>query len=303
MSSLTNTPTSSPTQALPYISLLGVLWGTNLVVARFGVSQFNAVLFVGLRLALASVGFFLIYFISPRRHWPKERRLWRHAVLLGVLGTAAPMTAIISSLQYQSSGVTAILITASPAIIVLLAHFLLPDERLNRFKGTGVALALGGSLLIVLRGESGLPDMTTANPLGYALVFFALLCESSGAIYVRTYMRDLNAFDVTNVRLLAASLVVLPAALLTTGADFSHVNMEGLLSLGYAAFGGALTGQLLAFYITRQFGATAFSMTSYVIPVAAAVAGVLFLDETITTGMITGLFLIATGIMLINKHR
>ena len=42
------------------------------------------------------------------------------------------MTLTMSSLIYQSSGMTALLLTNTPAIVVLMAHFFLPDERLNR---------------------------------------------------------------------------------------------------------------------------------------------------------------------------
>jgi drug/metabolite transporter (DMT)-like permease len=290
------------TKAFPYISSLGILWGTNLVVSRFGIGQFDAVLFVGLRLALASLTFVIVYLVVSGRRWPIDGRLWRHAVLLGAFGTALPMTSIISSLQYQSSGVTAVFVTAAPAITVLMAHFLLPDERLNRYKSLGVVLALGGTLLLVVRGESGLPDVEQANPLGYGLVFLGLISESSMAIYVRTYMRQLNAFTVTCIRLTTAALLVLPLALLLRGADFTDVTSEGVLSLGYAALAGTVVAQFLAFYITREFGATAFSLTAYVIPIVAAVTGVLLLGEMVTLVMVAGMILVGVGVLLVNKR-
>ena len=85
------------------------------------------------------------------------------------------MTSIVSSLQFQSSGITAVLITTSPAITVIMAHFFLPDEPLTRRKSLGVLFALGGALLLAARGESGLPDVSRANPLGYLLVLLAMV--------------------------------------------------------------------------------------------------------------------------------
>ncbi|MCB0158950.1 MAG: DMT family transporter, partial [Caldilineaceae bacterium] len=71
--------------------------------------------------------------------------------------------------------------------------------------------------------------------------------------------------------------------------------------LGYASLVGALGGQFLAFYITRRFGATAFSLTSYLIPVVATVFGVLILGEIVTWGMVVGVVLIGSGVYLINR--
>ena len=291
------------TKAFPYIGLLGFLWGTNLVVMRVGVGQFDPMVFVGIRLLLSSLAFVVVYTFSARRHVPTNRSLWLNATFLGIVSTAIPMTAIVSSLAYQSSGVTALLITTAPALIAVAAHFFLPDEQMNGRKLFGVLLALSGAGLIVLRGESGLPDVAQGNPLGYALVIFALIFETAGVILIRKRMQDFSSFDVTAVRLTVAGLTVMPIALLLRGFDLSHVTTSGWFSLAYAAFVGAFSAQILAFFITKRFGATAYSLTSYVIPVVAAITGVLWLNETITIWMMGGMVLIGGGILLINGRR
>ncbi len=291
------------TKALPSVALLGFLWGTNLVIMRVGVGQFDPMVFVGIRLLLSSLAFVVVYTFSGRRLVPTDRKLWRYSAFLGIFGTAIPMTAVVSALTYQSSGVTGLLITTAPAFITVAAHFYLPDEQMSRRKLFGVVLALGGAMLIVLRGETGLPNVTEGSPLGYGLVLSAMLFETAGTIFIRQRMQAFSSFDVTAVRLTVAGLVVMPVALLLRGFDLSQVTGSGWFSLAYAAFIGAFTAQILAFNITKRFGATAFSLTSYVIPVVAAITGVLWLHETITVWMMAGMVLIGGGILLINGRR
>ncbi|MCA9946534.1 MAG: DMT family transporter [Anaerolineales bacterium] len=291
------------TKALPYVGLLGLMWGTNLVVMRVGVGQFDPMVFVGVRLLLSSLAFVLVYTFSGRRLIPTDRKLWLYATFLGVFSTAIPMTAVVSSLTFQSSGVTALLITTAPAYITIAAHFFLPDEQINLRKLLGVFLALGGAALIVLRGESGLPDVAKGSPIGYALVMSAMLFETVGTILIRRRMQQFSAFDVTAVRLTVAGFTVMPVAILLRGFDLSQVTGSGWFSLIYATLIGAFSAQILAFNITKRFGATAFSLTSYVIPVVAAVTGVLWLNETITLWMLLGMVLIGGGILLINGRR
>ncbi|MBK7894666.1 MAG: DMT family transporter [Candidatus Promineifilaceae bacterium] len=291
------------TKALPYVGLLGLLWGTNLVIMRVGVGQFDPMVFVGIRLLLSSLAFVAVYTFSGRRLVPTDRKLWLYATFLGIVSTAIPMTAVVTSLTFQSSGVTALLITTAPAFITIAAHFFLPDEQMSRRKLFGVALALGGAMLIVLRGETGLPDVTKGNPLGYALVLSAMLFETAGTILIRQRMKEFSSFDVTAVRLTVAGVTVMPIAILLRGFDLSAVTGSGWFSLLYAAFIGAFTAQILAFNITKRFGATAFSLTSYVIPVVAAITGVLWLGERITSWMMAGMVLIGGGILLINGRR
>ena len=42
--------------------------------------------------------------------------LLRDGIILGVFGTAVPMVAYVASLQYQSAGMTALLMTTAPLV-------------------------------------------------------------------------------------------------------------------------------------------------------------------------------------------
>jgi drug/metabolite transporter (DMT)-like permease len=246
-------------------------------------------------MGLASLGY-LSFYLLGRKQWPKGRRLWGHATVLGVFGTAVPMVGIVGSLQYQSSGVTSILITLGPVFTVLMAHFLLPDEALSRRKNFGVLLAFCGGLLLAIRGETGLPDVSRANPLGYALVIGAMAFGSAATIYARRFMQNLDEFDVASVRMFTATLVVLPASILILGLDLSRVDTVGYLVLGYAAFAGTFVTMLLSFVVVRRFGATASAMVSYVVPIFSSLGGMLLLDEQITLTMLLGMALMGLGL-------
>ncbi len=290
------------TKSLPYVTLLAVFFGTTLVVSRFSVSQYEPLTYVGLRLLIASLCYVAIYALSSGRRLPRERRVWLHSPVLGIFSTALPMTLIVSSLQYQSSGITALLLTSGPALTVVMAHFWLPDEKLNPRKILGVSMAVGGASLLVILGESGLPDVSRANPIGYFMVLTAMLIASTMTIYQRKYMRDLDAFEVSSVRMWTAAIVTLPISFLIAGFDLSAVNTQGYMALMYAALIGTFSGMLLAFYNIKRFGATAAAMTANLIPIVAIVCGALFLGETITTGMIFAMVFIVVGMAVLNQR-
>jgi drug/metabolite transporter (DMT)-like permease len=212
------------------------------------------------------------------------------------------MTALVSSLQFQSSGVTSVLITTGPALTVLMAHFLLPDEALTWRKGLGVLIALSGAVFLAVRGESGLPDIERANPIGYFLVLGAMVSASVSTIYARKTMRDLDTFDVASVRMWVAALAIVPLSLIVTDLDFNRVNGQGYGALLYAALVGTFVGMMLAFHNIQRFGATASAVTAYIIPIVATLGGVLLLGETITTSMVLGMGLILGGVAMINQR-
>jgi drug/metabolite transporter (DMT)-like permease len=245
-----------------------------------------------------------LYLLPNRvRQWPTDRRLWWHAAVLGIFDTAVPMILIVLSLQYQSSGLTAMLIAIGPAITVLMAHFFLPDEPLTRRSAAGVALALGGAAALGLLGETGLPDVRRADPTGYFMVLVAEVCGSAMTIYTRRYVREFDTFQTTSVRVFAAALVVMPLSLPMVGFDLSRVTWQGYLALGYGAIAGAFFGMLLLLHNIKRFGATSTASTLYVVPVIASLGGVLLLGEEITRGMIACMALIVVGVGILNRRR
>lgn len=291
-------------QALPYIVLLGFLFGSSLIAARFGVGQFHPLTYIGLRATLASLSYSAFYVIGHRRRvWPTNPQLWRHAALLGVLGTTVPMIGVIGSLQYLSSGLTAVLITVGPALTVLLSHFWLSDESLTTRKGMGIVLALAGAVLIAARGESGLAGVGQANPLGYLLVLMAVVFGSSMTIYARKFMRHLDSFDVAAIRTLVVAVIMIPIILLITHLDVHAVTRQGYFSVVYTALAGNFGGMFLTFYIIKRFGVTAAAMTDYVIPIVAGLGGIVVLGEQFTPGMIFGMGFIIAGVVLVNRRR
>jgi drug/metabolite transporter (DMT)-like permease len=288
-------------QALPYVLLVGFLFGSTVIASRFGLGQFDPITYLGLRAVLASLGYGVVYAVGRRRRaWPTDPNLWRHATLLGILGTTVPMACFLYALQYLSSGMSTILLATGPALAVLLAHFFLDDETLTLRKGVGVTLALGGALLMATRGESGLAGVGRANPLGYGLIFTALVFGNGMAIYARKFMRQFDAFDVASIRMLVTAVLVMLLAVLFVDIDLRPVNGQGYLVLVYAALVGNFAAMYFAYHNLKRFGVTAASMTDYVTPVVATLGGMLVLKEQVTGGMVVGMALVVLGIVLVN---
>ncbi|MCD6400632.1 MAG: DMT family transporter [Anaerolineales bacterium] len=289
------------TKSLPYIVTLGVLYGTTMVASRFSVALIKPATYISLRMMIASLGFLVIYGLRlGGRRFPHSKKLWKQAALLGIFGTITPMLLIVSSLQYQSSGVTSVLVTSSPAITILMAHLFLHDEKITWIKGIGITLALGGGLFLAIRGESGLPDLSAAKPIGYIMVLVGMLSGSAMTIYARKYMGEQNVFDVAGARIFVSAMVMIPWSIYFLREDIRHLNVMGWEAVFYAAVSGTFIAILLDFYNVKHFGATASAMVSYVVPIVASFIGVILLHETVTLGMLAGMVLILIGLVLIN---
>lgn len=290
-------------KAIFYITITGFFFGTALVAGRFAVQQFNPIVYVGLRLFLSTLAFLTVYLFASKRYpWPRWGPIWKHAAILAS-GTVTAMVCFTSSLLYLSSGLASIINTAGPALTVVLAHFALADEQLTWRKIAGVILAIGGALLLVLRGESGLPDVSQSSGTGYLLLGIAIVVIAINTIYIRRYTQQMDPFQLTSIQVLFAGVLLTPLALWFIGIQWDLVTWGGVVALGYGAFIGTFAGFVLFLQIAQSFGATAAAMTNYVSPVFATLTGMFLLGETVTLGMGLGMVIIVAGVWLVNQRR
>jgi drug/metabolite transporter (DMT)-like permease len=272
------------------------------VVSRFGLGQFEPRTFVSLRLIIAATAHLLIYTFSQSRTPPRDPALWLKASILGVFSTALVMTSIVSSLQYMSSGVSSLLLTLNPVIVVFLAHFLLKGERLTWPKLLGAMVALLGAGMLLLRGETGLEALGQADWRGYAWAGLGLVVGALGSIFAHRYLRTARGFDVASIRMFSASLALIPVVAFSSGYDLSAVAWTGYVALVYGGLVGGFCAFLLSFYVLKRFGAPANAMAVYVVPVVTTILGVLFLDEQVTPSILVSMALVLAGVWLLNRR-
>jgi len=283
-----------------WVLLLSFLYGSTMVASRFSVGQYDPRTYISLRLLLASTIHICVYLFSQQRRWPTDKKLWLYSIGLGIGGTLIPMTAMVSSLQYQSTGVTSMLITLTPAVTVLMAHFFLEDEFLSWRKGFGVIIALCGAALLLVRGETGLAELAQADWRGYAWALGGMVAGAISGIYARRYLRHANAWDVTSIRMFSAAITLSIITYFTVGYEMDNVDVAGYGALIYATLSGTFLAMWLSFYIIKRYSATAAAQTAYAVPVISTTLGAFLLDEQVTSGMLVGMAIIVVGIALIN---
>lgn len=279
----------------------GLLLGSTLVSTRFSLGQFAPLTHVTVRLSLAAVAFLVAIFVFRVRPWPRDRNLWQRAVVYGLIGTAITMSGYTNSLKYQSSGVTSLLASLSPVVTALLAHVFLHDEQINRFRITGALIAFGGAGLLLIRGESGLAELTRADWRGYAWALLGMASNSAGLVYARRYLRTADSFTITFVRILTGAVVVGILTAFTAGFDFSEVQWSGVGAVFYAAIFGTFLAFIYYMSSVQKLGATVASQTEFLVPMVATGLGVLLLNERVTPAMLIGMTLIFIGLGVFGK--
>jgi drug/metabolite transporter (DMT)-like permease len=146
MASSTQAPRDLDARAIALVLLLSALWGGNTVAVKVGVVDSPPLMLAALRFAIGGacvVGWGL----WTRAPFRLERGEGWPLLGLGLL-FAAQLGLLNIGVWLSTAGHASILLNAYPIYIVLLAHFLVPGDRLSLATLAGIVLGFTGIIVL-----------------------------------------------------------------------------------------------------------------------------------------------------------
>jgi drug/metabolite transporter (DMT)-like permease len=278
----------------PVISsaIASILTGTALVATRYVVPQADGLTIAMLRYILAAA---CLLPLVPAFH--RFDVAWRDVLpimALGVLYFGVFPWCISAAMQYTTASEGAIVLASTPAMTLLIGG-LRGSERWSIYKGFGVLFAVLGAAIAYSGTEAGIDPSS-----GSALMVLATACGAVYAVYSKPYLAKYSPLSVTSIAMAAGAVALTVAWFFvhrTTGAP--KLDASGWLSILYIGIaGGALSFFLYAWALGRA-SPTAIMILLPLNPIAALVAGSLWLGEPLGLGLFAGLALVIIGIVLV----
>ena len=284
---------------LAYVSLLIaiLIWGFAYVVTKSGLDAVPPMMFALLRYAVASL--LLVPLALARGGLARlpQPVPWKTLILMAIVGVALYYVLFNLALAYTSASQTALIQSAFPALVAILAVLWL-HERVTRQRFAGIGLAIVGVVLIVTTQD----DTAASNPLlGNALAFASVL---SWSVYTILAKRISNAdpIAVTAVISLIGTVMLVPVALVENAdLSLSSIPRDGWLAILYLGGLASAASYLLYSRALRDIDASLVGTYINLSPVIGVVSGVLVLGETLTTFAIIGGVLVLVGVWLSSR--
>ena len=274
--------------------------GTGYVATRSALENgVEPLTLVGVRFVVAA-GLLIVY-LAITSDLPKNRRVWRHGAVLGVLYMAGPTIWFTLAFEHVSAGVGGLLIATIPLATAGWAHLFLANERFTPRKVLGLSLALAGMAAMVSSGDSGIVD--GGDPiLGATLIMVGVLAASLGYVYTRRYVVGTRLSDLAVPQFLVAAATALLVALIVEQPDLPRNVDSSWFEIGYLASVGTVIPFMLLIWLIRSAGASRASLMEYLVPVISVLVGWAVLDEKITLPIGVGGMLILAGVAVAESH-
>ena len=285
-------------RAMPAVFVL--IWSTGFNVAKFGLPYAPPLTFLVLRYAFSMVCF-LIWIRFARARWPQGRQQWQHLAVTGVLMHAGYLGGVWVAVKGgMGSGLTALIVGLQPVLTaVWLSWAAAPagtksQAQVTPRQWTGLALGLGGLLLVVAR-KFGSSSEVTALTLGCAV--FALFSITAGTLYQKHFVQPTDVRSANVIQLAAALLVTLPFALME--GETIVWNAEFMGAMAWSVLALTLGGSSLLYLLIQRGAATSVTSLLYLVPPTTAVMAWLLFGEAITLATVLGTAITAVGVSLV----
>jgi drug/metabolite transporter (DMT)-like permease len=279
---------------VPLLLIVAGIWGASYLFIKVAVREIEPTAMMDLRLILAAAVLvpFLMLRLGTRGAVAEVRSTGWGAVILGISNMAFPFVLIAWGEKHIDSGVAAIANATVPLFVALLVIRFNPSERVRGLRLVGVLLGLVGvGVLTGLHPEGGWWGVA-----GTLAVVIASLSYASANLFTQERFPQTSPLVITTASVLAASLVLLPFALLQLPDQMP--SWKALASVAALGIAGTALALLFFYAMLNRYGASRASLVTYLLPPFALVYGVIFLDEKMALNALLGLALILAGVAL-----
>jgi drug/metabolite transporter (DMT)-like permease len=229
------------------------------------------------RLWLGSLILLATLFATGRRlSWRTIRASAPGGALLGI-----EIAFFFSAIKHTSIADVAVISALQPALVLLVAGRLF-GEVVGRREIAWTAVSLAGVVLVTV-GSAGTPAWSLEGDL---LAVGSLLAWTSYFLVSKHARVEIPALDYTAVVMVAATVVVLPLAVVS-GQPLGGVRVSDLLTL-LVFVAGASAGHLLVAWAHASVDVSISSLIMLAQPVLSSVAALLILGEPLTPLSVVG---------------
>jgi len=200
--------------------------------------------------------------------------------------------------QYVSSGLAAVLFATAPLFVVIFAHILIEEEKITKWKATGIMLSFAG-MLVIFRHE-----LTSVFSLNILSSLYGALAEVASATFTALAIVVYKRFyaEIDRLANLLVQTIIGCGFVLILGLGWersSSFNFTPLATVATIYLGLATILPYIGYYwLLEKNSAINVSTVTFIVPILALALGWILLGEQMTASTLLGGTFILAGVLL-----
>ena len=263
--------------------IVPITWGLGFTLAKIGMEQFPALLIMTIRFGIA--GLILVWFTKPP--WGHMREIF----IVALIGSTIQYGLTYNGLKGIDASTAAILVQLEGPILAIMGTFLL-KEKLGLTRALGMGLAFIGVLII------------TGEPRLDGHIDSVLLLITGSAVWAIAQIMISRLKGLSGITILAwVAIMATPqmfiASLLIEDGQWIAITTASFIDWSiilYLALIMTVLGYSIWYHLLSSVDVSKVSPFLMLLPITSIIAGMVLLDEKLTTSMMIGGLMIMAGV-------
>jgi drug/metabolite transporter (DMT)-like permease len=277
------------------------VWAASFIATKIALREIAPAAVVWLRFGIGVAA--LAAFAGVRKEWawvPASEV--RRFAMLGLLGIAFHQWLQSTGLITAQASTSAWIIATSPVFIALLGWMLL-HEKLGLIHVLGMAIAAGGVLLVVTRGDLGMLASGRFGEPGDILMLVSAFTWALFSVYSRHGLRHHPPTLMIFYVMAFGWLFSCPLFFLQgSPAQIAHLSFSGWIAILFLGIFCSGMAYIFWYDALKIISVTRVGALLYLEPLIAAAVAAVVLGEPVLFVSIVGGGLILLGVWMVNKR-
>ena len=250
-------------------------------------------LFAGLsiRFLIAGCIFLLIYFFKKKRI-AMTRKLLIIYLQYGLINFSLCYFLTYWGTKFVYSNLGAILWSLLPLFVAGMAHFFIPDDRLNFRKGLGMIIGLFGAVMLLSKGENLGSDSVS---IGMLAILGSVFLAAWPNVHLKMQNQVVNSYHLNGYGMTFAGLLFLVFYLLFDLGKPIPFDSKNVFAIFFLTIPGTVITWGIYIWLFNHMPVTQISYTAFYPPIVAMFVGWMFLGESLPLIAILGSMMIMGG--------
>ncbi|HLY69232.1 MAG TPA: EamA family transporter [Puia sp.] len=281
-----------------------VFWGSTYIAIAIAIKSTPPFLMAAIRFFGAGIILFAWCIVRGEKV-PDKMSVSKNS-LAGILMLFFGTTSLIWVEQYLPAGLCSIIIATTPFWFVLLDKKHWRDNFSDKFILLGLMIGLVGIVMLSANKGSINWHGGSRQIISFFVLLFGSALWSIGSLYSKYSVTYGSTSIKASIQMMAAGLFAL---LISTGVgeftnfSWSQITMSSINAMLYLITFGSLIGFIAYIWLLDVRPPAIVGTYAYVNPAVAMFLGWWILKENITTIQIISLFIILSGVLLVNLSK
>ncbi len=277
------------------------IWGSTYLCVAIAVDEIPPFLMAGVRFVIAAVLIVGLYYLFEKGPRPSQKQLL-NSFLAGIMFLALGNGGMTWVLQYLDSGLTAMIVSAQPLVLVLMMWFL-DKKPLPLMTFVGIFLGILGMYFLISQDQIVQSDNQS---LGIVIILFTIFIWGVASIFVSKVELPKSLMLNSGIQMITGGLFLILASVLVENpfdVNWFDLKSKTWFSLWYLIIFGSIVAFSSFNYLLRTVSPEKVSTSTYINPIVALILGYYFRNEIITNQSIIASLILLTGVYFINVNK